>query len=210
MRRVVVTGLGAVTPLGSDISSNWNNLMNMKSGISPITQFDVSDVNSKIAGSIPRGTGIGEYDPNNLMSEKEQRKVSNFILYGIDAASQAIADAGLNTTNEEDLNRIGVIIGSGIGGIYEIYKNTKILEEKGPRRISPFFIPSSLINLVSGQVSIKYGFRGPNFTTVSACASSTNALIDAFNYIKWNKADIFIAGGSEACIFKQEWEVLTQ
>ncbi|MBT4989764.1 MAG: beta-ketoacyl-ACP synthase II [Rickettsiales bacterium] len=202
MRRVVVTGLGAVTPLGSDISSNWNNLMNMKSGISPITQFDVSDVNSKIAGSIPRGTGIGEYDPNNLMSEKEQRKVSNFILYGIDAASQAIADAGLNTTNEEDLNRIGVIIGSGIGGIYEIYKNTKILEEKGPRRISPFFIPSSLINLVSGQVSIKYGFKGPNHSVVTACATGTHAIGDAFRIIKYGDADAMVSGGSESALTK--------
>ncbi|MBT4921493.1 MAG: beta-ketoacyl-ACP synthase II [Rickettsiales bacterium] len=202
MRRVVVTGLGAVTPLGSGIKSNWDNLMDLKSGISGITQFDVSDVTSKIAGSVPRGHGFGEYNPDNLMSLKEQRKVSDFIMYGMDAADQAIADAELDTTNEEELHRIGVIIGSGIGGIHEIYDNTKILEEKGPRRISPFFIPSSLINLVSGQVSIKHGFKGPNHSVVTACATGTHAIGDAFRIIKYGDADAMVAGGSESALTK--------
>ena len=202
MRRVVVTGLGTVTPLGCGISTNWDNLINLKSGISKITKFDVSDVTSKVAGSIPRGENSGEYNPDNVMSVKEQRKVSDFILYGLEAATQAINDAGISELSDEASIRTGVIIGSGIGGINEISNNTQILDDKGPRRISPFFIPSSLINLVSGHVSIKYGFKGPNHSVVTACATGTHAIGDAFRIIKYGDADSMICGGSESALTK--------
>ncbi|MBL6784687.1 MAG: beta-ketoacyl-ACP synthase II [Rickettsiales bacterium] len=202
MRRVVVTGLGAVTPLGSGIKTNWDNLVNLRSGISNVTQFDVSDITSKIAGSVPIGSDSGSFNPDDLMSIKEQRKVSNFILFGMEAARQAIEDSGFDSLDDETLNRIGVIIGSGIGGINEISDNTRIIDDKGPRRISPFFIPSSLINLVSGQVSIKYGFKGPNHSVVTACATGTHAIGDAFRIIKYGDADAMISGGSESALNK--------
>ncbi len=202
MRRVVVTGIGAVTPIGCGINENWKNLMNLKSGISKIDRFDVSDVTSKIAGAIPRGDNIGQYNPDNVLPAKEQRKVSDFILYGLEAATQAINDANIADVSEESSFRTGVIIGSGIGGINEISTNTKILEESGPRRISPFFIPSSLINLVSGHVSIKYGFKGPNHSVVTACATGTHAIGDAFRIIKYGDADTMVCGGSESALTK--------
>jgi 3-oxoacyl-[acyl-carrier-protein] synthase II len=202
MRRVVVTGLGTVTPLGCAVSTNWDNLMNLKSGITNITKFDVSDVTSKVAGSVPRGENSGEYNPDKIMSVKEQRKVSDFILYGLEAATQAINDAGISELSDEASLRTGVIIGSGIGGINEISNNTQILDDKGPRRISPFFIPSSLINLVSGHVSIKYGFKGPNHSVVTACATGTHAIGDAFRIIKYGDADSMICGGSESALTK--------
>jgi|TARA_B110000285_G_scaffold49072_1_gene55717 3-oxoacyl-[acyl-carrier-protein] synthase II len=194
LRRVVVTGLGAITPLGNSVKNNWESLLQNKSGIKKITKFNVDGYPCTIAGTIEDSL-IDE----QIISQRDQRRNDRFITLGIIAANEAYLDAGFNP-NEEEANRYGVIIGSGIGGLDSIYKNSLILNDQGIRKISPFFIPSSLINLTSGQVSIKYGLKGPNSSPVTACATGTHAIGDSFTLIKNNKADLMICGGSEAAV----------
>ena len=194
MRRIVVTGLGAITPLGNSVKNNWESLLLNKSGIKKITKFNVDGYPCTIAGTIEDSL-IDE----QIISQRDQRRNDRFITLGIIAANEAYLDAGFNP-NEEEANRYGVIIGSGIGGLDSIYKNSLILNDQGIRKISPFFIPSSLINLTSGQVSIKYGLKGPNSSPVTACATGTHAIGDSFTLIKNNKADLMICGGSEAAV----------
>ncbi|MGL5719514.1 MAG: beta-ketoacyl-ACP synthase II [Alphaproteobacteria bacterium] len=197
-RRVVVTGLGAVSPLGSDLKTTWDNLIRGKSGISPISGFDASDLRSQIAGQIPRGPG--GFDPDTWVSPKEQKKMGDFILYALAAAEEALADANWKPESEEDRERTGVIIGSGIGGLPGIYETSVVLKEQGPRRVSPFFIPSCLINLASGHVSIRYGFTGPNHAVVTACSTGAHAIGDASRLIMFGDADVILAGGTEASV----------
>lgn len=201
MRRVVITGLGMVTPLGCGVKTNWDRLMAGKSGIRAIDSFDVSDLPAKIAGMVPEGKkDEGGFDPSEWLEPKEQRKIDRFILFGIVAAQQAVEDSGWLPTDVEDQERTGVMIGSGIGGLTTIADAAILLQERGPRRISPFFIPSALINLVSGQVSIKYGFKGPNHSAVTACATGAHAIGDAARLIALDDADVMVAGGAEAAI----------
>lgn len=204
MRRVVVTGMGMVSPLGMGVEHNWQAITAGKSGIREIEHFDVSDITSKIAGIIPRTTDAepknGLYNPDLYHPANEQRKTDIFITYGMAAAHEAIEDAGWKPTDQESLDRTGVMIGSGIGGLDEIYKTSTVLNEKGPRRISPFFVPAALINLTSGHVSIKYGYRGPNHSVVTACATGTHAIGDAARLIALDDADVMIAGGAEGAV----------
>ena len=200
MKRVVVTGLGLVTPLGSGVETVWSRLLNAQSGVRPIANFDVSDLAARIAGEVPYGEGEGDFRPNDHVSPKDQKKIDRFILFGIAAADQAIADSGWSPTGEGDLMRTGVMIGSGIGGLPTIQEAVLTMHERGPRRISPFFIPSALINLASGQVSIKYGFRGPNHAVVTACSTGAHAIGDAARLIGFGDADVMVAGGAEAAI----------
>jgi 3-oxoacyl-[acyl-carrier-protein] synthase II len=201
MRRVVVTGLGMVTPLGIHAEQVWKRLIAGESGIRAIQGFDVSDLPAKIAGQVPRGeSASGNFNADETVPPKDQRKMDDFILYAIGAADQAIADSGWKPTDAESLERTGVMIGSGIGGLPGIAETAMILHEKGPRRVSPFFIPSCLINLASGQVSIKYGFKGPNHAVVTACSTGAHAIGDAARLIQWEDADVMIAGGAEAAV----------
>jgi len=198
VRRVVVTGLGAVTPLANGAQRSWDRLINGESGVAAITSFDVSDLPSKIAGQVPRGDGDGEFLPERYMAAKDARKMDDFIIFGMGAAAEAIEDSGWQPQEEEELDRTGVMIGSGIGGLRTIEQGAILVHEKGPRRLSPFFIPSSLINLASGQVSIKYGFRGPNHAVVTACSTGAHAIGDASRMIMFDDADVMVAGGAEA------------
>ncbi|MCW9039725.1 MAG: beta-ketoacyl-ACP synthase II, partial [Rhodospirillales bacterium] len=201
MRRVVVTGIGLVTPLGCGVETSWKRLINGESGIGPITMFDVSDLPAKIAGEVPQGDGPGQFNPDNHVPPKEQRRMDRFIIYGIGAADEAIKDSGWDPQSEDQKCRTGVLIGSGIGGLPEIARASLTVDTEsggGPRRLSPFFIPSSLINLVSGQVSIKHGYKGPNHAVVTACSSGAHAIGDAARLIMWDDADVMIAGGAEA------------
>jgi 3-oxoacyl-[acyl-carrier-protein] synthase II len=197
MRRVVVTGLGLVTPLGVGVERVWKRLLNSESGIGAIQSFEVSDLPAKIAGQVPRGdTATGNFNADDWVPVKDQRKMDDFIIFAIGAATQAVSDAGWTPTDEESLERTGVMIGSGIGGLPQISETSLTLHEKGPRRISPFFIPSCLINLASGQVSIKYGFKGPNHAVVTACSTGAHAIGDAARLIQWDDADVMVAGGA--------------
>ncbi len=198
MRRVVVTGLGMVTPLGCGVDHCWSRLINGESGIRSITEFDVSDIPAKIAGQVPRGTGSGELNLETAVSAKDLKKMDDFILYAIAAADQAVAASGWAPTDEADCERTGVMIGSGIGGLQTIEAGAILVHEKGPRRLSPFFIPSSLINLAAGHVSIKYGFKGPNHSVVTACSTGAHAVGDASRLIAFSDADVMVAGGTEA------------
>jgi len=201
MRRVVVTGLGLVTPLACGVEASWSRLIAGQSGIRSIQSFDTSDLPSKIAGQVPRGdSASGNFNADDWMSGKDQRKVDTFILYGVAAAQQAVEDSGWTPETDEQRDRTGVLIGSGIGGLESIYDASLLLVEKGPRRLSPFFIPSALINLASGQVSIRYGFRGPNHSVVTACSTGSHAIGDAARMIQWGDADVMVAGGAEAAI----------
>ncbi len=201
MRRVVVTGLGLVTPLGCGVEPTWKRLIAGESGIRGIQAFDVSDLPAKIAGQVPRGeTSSGLFNADDWMAPKDQRKVDTFILYAMAAAQQAVEDSGWKPEDDEGRNQTGVMIGSGIGGLPSIHDTSILLKERGPRRISPFFIPASLINLASGQVSIKYGFRGPNHAVVTACATGAHAIGDAARLIQFEDADVMIAGGAEAAV----------
>ena len=201
MRRVVVTGLGLVTPLACGVAPSWERLVAGQSGIRSIQSFDTSDLPSKIAGQVPRGDAAsGSFNGDDWMPPKDQRKVDTFILYGVAAAVQAVEDSGWKPDTDEQRDRTGVLIGSGIGGLESIYDASILLAEKGPRRISPFFIPSALINLASGQVSIRYGFRGPNHAVVTACSTGSHAIGDATRMIQWGDADVMVAGGAEAAI----------
>ena len=201
MRRVVITGMGMVTPLGCGVDINWRRLLNAESGITSIQSFDVSDLTSKIAGQVPRGeTSDGMFNPDDWMSAKIQRRMDTFIIFGLAAAVQAVEDSGWQPDNEESLCRTGVLIGSGIGGLSEIEKSAAIVNNDSVRRLSPFFIPASLINLVSGQVSIRFGFKGPNHAVVTACSSGAHAIGDAARMIMWEDAEVMVAGGTEAAI----------
>ena len=201
MRRVVITGLGIVSPLGVGAENVWNRILKSESGIRGVQSCDVTDLPCKIAGEVPRGdTASGKFNADDYVPPKDQRKMDTFIVMAIAAAQQAVEDSGWKPTDEESQNRTGVLIGSGIGGLQGIYEASITLKEKGPRRISPFFIPSCLINLASGHVSIKYGFRGPNHAVVTACATGSHALGDAGRLIALGDADVMVAGGAEATI----------
>ena len=201
MRRVVVTGLGLVTSLGCGVEVNWENLLAGKSGIGAIKSFDISDLPAKIAGQVPVGeTAEGLFNADDWMTPKDQRRMDDFIIYGLTAAVQAVADSGWTAETEEDQVRTGVMIGSGIGGLNEIAKNAVLVESGNTRRVSPFFIPASLINLVSGHVSIKYGFKGPNHSVVTACSTGAHAIGDAARLIMLDDADVMVAGGAEAAV----------
>lgn len=201
MRRVVVTGLGLVTPLACGVEESWSRLIAGQSGAGPITKFDASNVLTKYACEVPRGDGTdGTFNPDQWMEPKDQRKVDEFILYAMAAATQAVQDANWTPEGEEDRERTGVMIGSGIGGLTTIAETAVLIKEKGPRRVSPFFIPASLINLASGQVSIKFGFKGPNHSVVTACATGAHAIGDAARLIQWGDADVMVAGGAESPI----------
>jgi len=190
-----------VTPLGDGVDTNWRRLMAAESGIRPIQAFDTSDLATKIAGEVPQGDKAnGHFNVDDYLAPKEQRKLDKFIVFGIAAAQQAVEDSGWMPQDEEGLTRTGVMIGSGIGGLQTIYETSLVLKERGPRRVSPFFIPSALINLVSGQVSIKYGFKGPNHAVVTACATGAHAIGDAARLIQFEDADVMVAGGAEAAI----------
>jgi 3-oxoacyl-[acyl-carrier-protein] synthase II len=203
MRRVVITGIGMVTPLGCGVATTWERLLAGKSGARRIEKFDVSDLSCKIACQIPRGDGSnGTYDPNQWMEPKEQRKVDEFIVYAMCAARQALNDADWAPTRYEDQIATGVMIGSGIGGIEGIAETSIVLHEKGPRRVSPFFIPGRLINLASGYVSIEFGLKGPNHAVVTACSTGAHAIGDAGRLIGLGDAEVMVAGGTESPINK--------
>jgi 3-oxoacyl-[acyl-carrier-protein] synthase II len=209
MRRVVVTGIGLITPLGQGTEITWAAILAGKSGIGRVSTFDISgDYACKVAGEVPRVDGRGgggpevpgSFDPDQTLSTRDQRRVDDFILYAIAAADEAVKDSGWQPEAEADRERTGVMIGSGIGGLATIERTSVELHEKGPRRVSPFFIPSALINLGSGQVSIRYGFKGPNHSVVTACATGAHAIGDAARLIKYGDADVMLAGGAEAAI----------
>ncbi len=199
-RRIVVTGIGLVTPLGCGVSHVWKRLISGDSGIGKITRFDASDLPAQVAGQVPHGEGEGEYDVNDYIPPKEQKKMDKFIHFALAAAQMAVDDSGWSPQGEEDRIRTGVMIGSGIGGLPAIEECVKLMQEKGARRVSPFFIPSALINLASGHVSIKYGFKGPNHAVVTACSTGAHAIGDAGRIIAHGDADVMIAGSTEACI----------
>ena len=201
MRRVVVTGLGMVTPLASGVEATWTRLLAGQSGAGPISRFDASQTVTKYACELPRGDGgDGTFNPDDWMEPKDQRKVDDFILYGMAAAVQAVEDSGWAPQTDADRERTGVMMGSGIGGLSTIAETAVLINERGPKRVSPFFIPSSLINLTSGQISIRFGFRGPNHAVVTACSSGAHAIGDAARLILWGDADVMLAGGAESPI----------
>ncbi|MBN9260922.1 MAG: beta-ketoacyl-ACP synthase II [Hyphomicrobium sp.] len=201
MKRVVVTGLGLVTPLGCGVEHTWSRLLEGRSGARRITEFEVADLAAQIAAFVPRGDGsAGTFNPDQWMEPKEQRKVDDFIIYAMAAADQAIADSGYAAKTKDQQERTGVLIGSGIGGLNGIAETSLLLKEKGPRRVSPFFIPGRLINLASGYVSIKHGLKGPNHAVVTACSTGAHAIGDAARLIALDDADVMVAGGAESPI----------
>ncbi|MBV9990661.1 MAG: beta-ketoacyl-ACP synthase II [Alphaproteobacteria bacterium] len=201
MRRVVVTGLGLVTPLACGVEETWSRLVAGQSGAGRLQGFEIEDLATKIGCQVPRGDGTnGTFNPDQWMDPKEQRRVDDFILYGIAAAKQAVADSGWEPKTEEDRCRTGVLIGSGIGGLNGIAETALLMKEKGPRRVSPFFIPGRLINLASGYASIEFGYKGPNHSVVTACATGAHAIGDAARLIALDDADLMLAGGAEAAI----------
>jgi 3-oxoacyl-[acyl-carrier-protein] synthase II len=201
MKRVVVTGIGLVTPLGCGVDHVWNRLLKGDSGIRAIETFDVSDLPAKIGGEVPRGeTADGLFNADDWVPPKEQRRMDAFIQYGMGAAQMAVQDSGWMPEDDESRCRTGVLIGAGIGGLPEISKSAKIVEDRNVRKLSPFFIPASLINLVSGHVSIKYGFKGPCHAVVTACSSGAHAIGDAARMIMLDDADVMVAGGAEAAM----------
>ncbi|HAB39528.1 MAG TPA: beta-ketoacyl-[acyl-carrier-protein] synthase II [Rhodobacteraceae bacterium] len=203
MRRVVVTGLGLVTPLADGVEESWNRILAGQSGAGAITGFDTTGLVTTYACEVPLGDGSnGTFCAENYMEPKEQRKVDTFIMFGVAAAQQAVEDAGWMPQDRVSLERTGVLIGSGIGGLNSIANTAVMMEEKGPRRVSPFFVPGALINLISGHVSIKYGFRGPNHSVVTACSTGAHAIGDASRLIMHGDADVMVAGGAEAAICK--------
>ncbi|NWG45417.1 MAG: beta-ketoacyl-ACP synthase II [Alphaproteobacteria bacterium] len=200
-RRVVVTGLGMVTPLGCGVETTWSRLLEGRSGAGPITSFDASDLKVRIACNVPRGDGSdGTFNADDWVDAKEQRRIDDFIIFAMAAAHQAVLDSGWEAKTYEDQCATGVLIGSGIGGLPGIEQTAILLHEKGPSKISPFFIPGRLINLASGQVSIRYGFKGPNHAVVTACSTGAHAIGDASRLIMLGDADVMVAGGAEAAI----------
>jgi 3-oxoacyl-[acyl-carrier-protein] synthase II len=208
MRRVVVTGIGILSPLGQGTELTWKKILAGQSGAGKITAFETTDYACQIACEVPRVDGRGgggpdipgSFDPDKTLSPKDRRRVDDFILYGIAAADEAVQDSGWVPESDEDKERTGVIIGSGIGGLGTIAETAIELHERGPRKVSPFFIPSALINLVSGQVSIRHGFKGPNHAVVTACATGAHAIGDAARLIKYGDADVMVCGGAEASV----------
>jgi 3-oxoacyl-[acyl-carrier-protein] synthase II len=201
MRRVVVTGMGLVTPLACGVEASWQRLVNGKSGAQRIETFDVSDLAAKIACQVPRGDGSeGSFNPDQWMAPKEQRKVDDFIIFAMSAATQALADAGWKPQSKDDQDSTGVLIGSGIGGLTGIAQTAILLKERGPRRVSPFFIPGRLINLAAGYVSITHELRGPNHAVVTACSSGSHAIGDAARMVALGDAEVMVAGGAESPI----------
>jgi 3-oxoacyl-[acyl-carrier-protein] synthase II len=208
MRRVVITGLGMVTPLGWGVQNTWSALIAGKSGAARITAFDTTDYACQVACEVPRVSGrggggvdiVGSFDPDKVMAPRDQRRIDDFILYAVAASEEALNDANWLPQSREDQERTGVILGSGIGGLETIAATAIELHEKGPRRVSPFFIPSALINLASGQVSIRYGLKGPNHSVVTACATGAHAVGDAARLIQFGDADVMVAGGAEAAV----------
>ena len=200
MRRVVVSGIGAVTPLGGDIKSTWKNLIKNKSGANLISKFDASDFQTKISCEVPiksdQDSLENSFDPNKWFSLKDLRKVDDFIIFGVAAAEMALEDSLIKNHNF-DPNKIGVGVGSGVGGLPSIEKASLTLNEKGPKRVSPFFIPGALINLVAGQISIRNNFKGPNLASVTACSSGTHSICEGAEIIRRGKADVMIVGGAE-------------
>jgi 3-oxoacyl-[acyl-carrier-protein] synthase II len=201
MRRVVITGLGLVTPLACGVEASWSRLLAGKSGARRVEEFEVSDISSQIACFVPRGDGSdGTFNPDQWMEPKEQRKVDDFIIYAMAAAEQAMRDSGYAAASKEQQERTGVLIGSGIGGLSGIADTSLLLKEKGPRRVSPFFIPGRLINLASGYVSIRHQLKGPNHAVVTACSTGAHAIGDAARLIALDDADVMVAGGAESPI----------
>ena len=200
MRRVVVTGLGMVTPLGVGVDHNWSRILAGQTGISRITNFKVDDISCQIAGQVPGADVEGGLDLDSFIDQREQRRQDRFIQLGVVAAQLAVEDSGWMPEDRESQNRTGVMIGSGIGGLDTIVQTDQLMNERGTRRISPFFIPSALINLVSGHVSIKYGFRGPNHAVVTACSTGAHAIGDAARMVALDDADVMVAGGAEAAV----------
>ncbi len=201
MRRVVVTGMGMVTPLGDGVDTNWRRLLASESGIRAIQSFDSTDLATKIAGEMPRGEkASGLFNADLYVLQKDQRKLDKFLLFAIAAGQQAVEDSGWMPQDDESRERTGVLIGSGIGGLETIYETSVTLLQRGPRRVSPFFVTAALINLASGQVSIKYGFKGPNHSVVTACATGAHAIGDAARLIQWGDADVMVAGGAESAV----------
>ena len=198
LRRVVVTGMGLVTPLGCGVECCWDRLIAGESGIRQITSFDTSDLPSTIAGLVPKDDGPHSFNPDNYMDPKEQRRMDEFLHFALAAATEAIEDSGWKPQTAEHFERTGVMVGSGIGGLRTIEEGALTLAEKGPRRLSPFFIPSCLINLASGQISIRFGFKGPNHSVVTACSTGAHAIGDAARIIMLSDADVMIAGGAES------------
>jgi 3-oxoacyl-[acyl-carrier-protein] synthase II len=201
MRRVVVTGLGLVTPLGVGVEHVWKRLLAGHSGIGAIQSFDVSDLPSKISGAVPRGdTANGDFNVDDWVPPKEQKKMDNFIMFALAAAEQAVKDSGWMPEDDEARDRTGVMVGSGLGGLPGIVENALTLKEKGVRRVSPFFVPGCLINLATGNISIRFHFRGPNHAVVTACSSGAHAIGDAARIIQDDEADVMVCGSSEAVI----------
>ena len=201
MRRVVVTGLGMVSPLADGVEATWERLLAGDSGAGMIEKFDTSNVVTKYACEVPLGDGTnGTFNGDAYLEPKEQRKIDDFILFGMAAAQQAVQDSGWMPQADADRERTGVMIGSGIGGLQTIAETAVLIDKRGPRRVSPFFIPGALINLVSGQVSIKYGFKGPNHAVVTACSTGAHAIGDASRLIMFGDADVMVAGGAESSI----------
>ena len=197
MRRVAVTGIGAVTPLGCGVDASWSRLLAGNSAAGTVTKFDASHLATDYACEIPMGDGDGEFRPEQWMEPRERRKVDDFILYAIAAADMAITDSGWEANQESKRQRTGVIVGSGIGGLGSIASTAKLIAERGVRRVSPFFIPGALINLASGQISIRHGYKGPNTAVATACATGAHAIGDASRMIARGEADVMIAGGAE-------------
>ncbi len=204
MRRVVVTGMGMISPLGVGVNHNWDSILAGKSGLKKIEHFDSSDFASKIAGTIPKTSdenpSNGEFNADLFVSSKEQRKMDPFIVYGMAAAEEAIADSGYIAETEEQKERTGVMVGAGIGGLTTMYDSAITLHERGPRRLSPFCIPAMLINLASGHISIRHGYKGPNHSVVTACSTGAHAIGDSMRLIAHGDADVMIAGGAEAAV----------
>lgn len=200
MRRVVITGMGILSPLGKGIERNWKKLIEGESGIKKLEGFDLKDIPVSIGGQIKFGQGEEDFNADEVMEPKEQKRVDKFILFGIAAGKDAVEDSGWKPQTEEEKYRSGVMMGSGIGGLHTIYENSVLFHENGCRKISPFFIPASLINLISGHLSIEYGYKGPNHACVTACSTGTHAIGDAAAIISRGDADVMIAGGAEAAI----------
>ena len=201
MRRVVVTGLGMVSPLATGVEETWARLIAGQSGATLISKFDASDLSCRIACEVKRGDGAGgTFNPEQWMDHKDLRRYDEFLIYAVAAAKQAVQDSGVELTTEDEKYRAGVLVGSGIGGLPSIEQTTLLLEEKGPRRVSPFFIPGSLINLASGLISIEFGYKGPNHSVVTACSTGTHAIGDAARLIAFDDADVMIAGGAESAL----------